>query len=234
MSDVIDNSKIPSIEKHDNRIRVSNYDLTRLGNERYSDLCEKISEYPEVTRFTETDYFRVDFSGAKFDDLEFEDCTFTECNFEKAVFDDCGIYDCSFNRSNFTACTFDFCTSNEDCPISNIEFIDCEGEFLTAIYCNFENITMKNCNFKFVSIKDSRLSEFYASNCSMVSACFDESAFNVVKFTGCDLTRINGEISIIENGSEFRDCDLTGSELRVKSLLIVNSHKGIDIVNGTL
>lgn len=72
MSDVIDNSKIPSIEKYDNRIRVSNYDLTRCGNERYFDLCEKIPEYPEITRFTETDYFRVDFSGAKFDDLEFE------------------------------------------------------------------------------------------------------------------------------------------------------------------
>ena len=42
------------------------------------------------------------------------------------------------------------------------------------------------------------------------------------------------EIAIIENGSEFRDCNLTGSELRVKSLLIVNSHKGIDIVNETL
>ena len=54
MSDVIDNSKIPSIEKYDNRIRVSNYDLTRCGNERYFDLCEKIPEYPEVTRFTET------------------------------------------------------------------------------------------------------------------------------------------------------------------------------------
>ena len=51
----------------------------------------------------------------------------------------------------------------------------------------------------------------------MVSACFDESAFN-----------------IIENGSEFRDCDITDSELRVKSLLIINSHKGIDVVNGTL
>ena len=68
----------------------------------------------------------------------------------------------------------------------------------------------------------------------MNSACFDDSAFNVVKFTSCDLTGINGEISIIENGSEFRDCDITGSELRVKSLLIANSHKGIDIVNGTL
>ena len=33
MSDVIDNSKMPSIEKYDNRIRVSNYDLTRFGNE---------------------------------------------------------------------------------------------------------------------------------------------------------------------------------------------------------
>lgn len=93
---------------------------------------------------------------------------------------------------------------------------------------------MKNCNFKFLSIKDSRLSEFYANNCSMASACFDESAFDVVKFTGCDLTGINGEIAIIDNGSEFRDCDITGSELRVKSLLIANSHKGIDIVNGTL
>lgn len=91
MSDVIDNSKIPSIEKYDNRIRVSNYDLTRFGNERFLDLCGEIPEYPEVTRFTETDYFRVDFSGAKFDDLEFDNCTFTECNFEKAVFDDCGI-----------------------------------------------------------------------------------------------------------------------------------------------
>ena len=68
----------------------------------------------------------------------------------------------------------------------------------------------------------------------MSSACFDESAFDVVKFTNCDLTGINGEISIIENGSEFRDCELTGSELRVKSLLIVNSHKGIDVVNETL
>ena len=93
---------------------------------------------------------------------------------------------------------------------------------------------MKNCNFKFLSIKDSSLSEFYANNCSMNSACFDDSAFNVVKFTGCDLTGINGEISIIENGSEFRDCDITGSELRVKPLLIINSHKGIDVVNGTL
>ena len=68
----------------------------------------------------------------------------------------------------------------------------------------------------------------------MASACFDESAFDVVKLTGCDLTGINGEIAIIDNGSEFRDCDITGSELRVKSLLIANSHKGIDIVNGTL
>lgn len=68
----------------------------------------------------------------------------------------------------------------------------------------------------------------------MISACFDDSAFNVVKFTNCDLAGINGEISIIENGSEFRDCNITDSELRVKSLLIVNSHKGIDIVNGTL
>ena len=150
------------------------------------------------------------------------------------MFDDCGLYDCSFNRSNFTACTFDYCTSDENVPVENIEFVDCEGEFLTASYCNFENMTMKNCNFKFLSIKDSSLSEFYANNCSMASACFDESAFNVVKFTDCDLTGINGEISIIENGSEFRDCDLTGSELRVKSLLIVNSHKGIDVVNGTL
>ena len=234
MSNVIDNSKVSSIEKHDNRIRVSNYDLTRYGNERFLDLCAENPELPEVTRFTETDYFRVDFSGAYFDDIEFDNCTFTECNFEKAVFDDCGIYDCSFNKCNFTACTFDFCTSDEDWPIKNIEFVDCEGEFLTATYCNFENITMKNCNFKFLSIKDSRLSEFYANNCSMASACFDESAFDVVKFTGCDLTGINGEIAIIENGSEFRDCDITGSELRVKSLLIANSHKGIDIVNGTL
>ena len=176
----------------------------------------------------------MDFSGGYFDDLELDDCTFTECNFEKAVFDDCGIYDCSFNKCNFTACTFDFCTSDEEWPIKNIEFVDCEGEFLTATYCNFENMTMKNCNFKFMSIKDSRLSEFYASNCSMNSACFDDSAFNVVKFTSCDLTGINGEISIIENGSEFRDCDITDSELRVKSLLIVNSHKGIDVVNGNL
>ena len=93
---------------------------------------------------------------------------------------------------------------------------------------------MKNCDFKFVSIKDSRLSEFYANNCSMVSACFNDSAFNVVKFTGCDLTGITGEIAIIDNGSEFRDCDLTGSELQVKSLLIINSHERIDVVNGTL
>ena len=207
---------------------------TRYGNERFFDLCAENPEYPEVTRFIETDYFRVDFSGAKFDDLEFDNCTFTECNFEKAVFDDCGIYDCSFNRSNFTACTFDFCTSDEDYPIENIKFVDCEGEFFTATYCNFENITMKNCNFKFLSIKDSRLSEFYASNCSMASACFDESVFNVVKFTDCDLTGINGEIAIIASGSELCDCNLTGSELRVKSLLIVNSHKGIDVVNGTL
>ena len=153
---------------------------------------------------------------------------------EKAVFDDCGIYDCSFNRCNFTACTFDFCTSDEDWPIKNIEFVDCKGEFLTATYCNFENITMKNCSFKFLNIKDSSLSEFYANNCSMASACFDESAFNVVKFTDCDLTGINGEIAIIDNGSEFRDCNLTGSELRAKSLLIINSHKGIDVVNGNL
>ena len=68
----------------------------------------------------------------------------------------------------------------------------------------------------------------------MASACFDESVFNVVKFISCGLTGINGEISIIDNGSEFRDCDLTGSELRVKSLLIINSHKGIDVVNGIL
>ena len=54
MSDVIDNSKVSSIEKYDNRIRVSNYDLTRCGNERYSDLCGENPEYPEVTRFTET------------------------------------------------------------------------------------------------------------------------------------------------------------------------------------
>ena len=93
---------------------------------------------------------------------------------------------------------------------------------------------MKNCNFKFLNIKDSSLSEFYASNCFMVSACFDDSAFNIVKFTDCDLTGITGEIAIIENGSEFRDCDLTGSELRVKPLLIVNGHKGIDVVNGIL
>lgn len=83
MSDVIDNSNVSSIEKYDNRIRVSNYDLTRFGNERFLDLCGENPEYPEVTRFTETDYFQVDFSGAKFDDLEFNDCTFTECNFEK-------------------------------------------------------------------------------------------------------------------------------------------------------
>lgn len=234
MSDVIDNSKIPSIEKYDNRICVSNYDLTRFGNESSFDLIGEITEYTEVTRFIETDYFRVDFSGAKFDDLEFDNCTFTECNFEKAVFDDCGIYDCSFNRSNFTACTFDFCTSDEDWPIKNVEFVDCKGEFLTATYCNFENITMKNCNFKFLNIKDSSLSEFYASNCFMASACFDDSAFNIVKFMDCDLTGITGEIAIIENGSEFRDCNLTGSELRVKSLLIINSHKGIDVLNGTL
>ena len=82
--------------------------------------------------------------------------------------------------------------------------------------------------------KDSNLSEFYASNCSMDSACFDDSAFNAVKFTDCDLTGITGEIAIIDNGSEFRDCDLTDSELRVKSLLIINSHKGIDVLNGTL
>ena len=63
---------------------------------------------------------------------------------------------------------------------------------------------------------------------------FDDSAFNIVKFTDCDLTGITGEIAIIENDPEFRDCNLTGSELRVKSLLIVNSHKGIDIVNGIL
>lgn len=68
----------------------------------------------------------------------------------------------------------------------------------------------------------------------MNSVCFDDSVFNVVKFTDCDLTEITGEIAIIDNGSEFRDCNLTGSELRVKSLLIVNSHKGIDVVNGTL
>lgn len=234
MNDVVDNSKIPSIEKYDNRLRVSNYDLTRYGNERYDTLCAEIPEYPEVTRFTEADYFRVDFSGAKFDDLEFENCTFTECNFEKAVFDDCGIYDCSFIRSNFTACTFDYCTSDENVPIENIEFVDCEGEFLTASYCNFKNMTMKNCDFKFLSIKDSSLSEFYANSCFMASACFDESAFDVVKFTDCDLTGITGEIAIIDNGSEFRDCDLTDSELRVKSLLIVNSHKGINVVNGTL
>lgn len=85
-----------------------------------------------------------------------------------------------------------------------------------------------------MNIKDSSLSEFYASNCSMASACFDDSVFNVVKFTDCDLTGINGEISIIASGSELRDCNLTDSELRVKSLLIVNSHKGIDAMNGTL
>ena len=47
-------------------------------------------------------------------------------------------------------------------------------------------------------------------------------------------TKINKTIGVCDNGSEFRDCNLTGSELRVKSLLIVNSHKGIDVVNGTL
>ena len=52
MSDVIDNSKVSSIEKYDNRIRVSNYDLTRYGNERFLDLCDKNPELPEVTRFT--------------------------------------------------------------------------------------------------------------------------------------------------------------------------------------
>ena len=41
-------------------------------------------------------------------------------------------------------------------------------------------------------------------------------------------------ISIIASGSELCDCNLTDSELRVKSLLIANSHKGIDVVNGTL
>lgn len=61
MSDVIDNSKIPSIEKYDNRIRVSNYDLTRFGNERFLDLCGENPELPEVTRFTETDYFGLTF-----------------------------------------------------------------------------------------------------------------------------------------------------------------------------
>ena len=55
-------SKMSSIEKYDNRIRVSNYDLTRFGNERYTTLCGENPELPEVTRFTETDYFRVDFS----------------------------------------------------------------------------------------------------------------------------------------------------------------------------
>lgn len=237
MSDVIDSIEISSsgiIEERNGRLYVSDYDLTRFGNERCFDLYEKNPELSEVARFTETDYFRVDFSGAYFDDIEFDNCTFTECKFEKTVFYDCGLYDCSFNRSNFTACTFDSCNSDEDWPIENIEFIDCEGEFLTATYCNFENITIKNCNFKFLSIKDSRLSEFYASNCYMASSCFDESVFNVVKFTNCNLTGVTGEISVIANGSELRDCDITGSELRVKSLLIVNSHKGIDVVNGTL
>lgn len=152
MSDVIDNSKIPSIEKYDNRICVSNYDLTRFGNERFFDLCAENPELPEVTRFTETDYFRVDFSGAYFDDIEFDNCTFTECNFEKAVFDDCGIYDCSFNRCNFTACTFDFCTSDEDWPIKNIEFVDCEGEFLTATFSLTERSIAMMGRFSFALI----------------------------------------------------------------------------------
>ena len=65
------------------------------------------------------------------------------------------------------------------------------------------------------------------------------SAFDKANLIGADirtsdLTGITGEIAIIENGSEFRDCNLTGSELRVKSLFIVNSHKGTDVVNGTL
>ena len=47
MSDVIDNSNVSSIEKYDNRIRVSNYDLTRFGNERFLDLCGENPEYPE-------------------------------------------------------------------------------------------------------------------------------------------------------------------------------------------
>ena len=44
---------------------------------------------------------------------------------------------------------------------------------------------------------------------------------NRIRVSNYDLTR-------------YCDCDLTGSELRVKSLLIVNSHKEIDVVNGTL
>ena len=50
---------------------------------------------------------------------------------------------------------------------------------------------------------------------------------NRIRVSNYDLTRFG-------NDPEFRDCNLTGSELRVKSLLIVNSHKGIDIVNGIL
>lgn len=122
MSDVIDNSKIPSIEKYDNRIRVSNYDLTRFGNERFLDLlCAENPELPEVTRFTETDYFRVDFSGAYFDDIEFNDCTFTECNFEKAVFDDS-----AFNIVKFTDCDLTGITGEIAIIENGSEFRDCD------------------------------------------------------------------------------------------------------------
>lgn len=48
MSDVIDNSKVSSIEKHDNRIRVSNYDLTRYGNERFLAYVRKTQSFPKL------------------------------------------------------------------------------------------------------------------------------------------------------------------------------------------
>lgn len=155
--------------------------------------CDMSGYNFERKTYTNTYFINVNFTGSNFKNATFMHCNFVNCNMNSAQILNTEIYDCvikgcnlmtaNFDSSNFTACTFDFCTSDENWPVENVKFVDCEGEFLTATYC---------------------------------------------------ITGINGEISIIDNGSEFRDCDLTGSELRVKSLLIVNSHKGIDIVNGTL